>query len=205
MMLTVKSALEIANLVRPDIHCKCYPVFDKSKEAMYEYENPECAIKKIGEDILGYMPVDFIEFKSAVQPEMCSFNIYYRELTSDDDYHIADKAIDEALRVMRMLQPPVEPVGTTKGVLNAIYGRQPMTVFDILTLVSLAQWVKVALKTTDSEGKKKTMLMEGDVDILLKQEMLQHYLVFKISVGTEDSDSDLFIEAEDENNVCTSE
>ena len=203
MMLTVKSALEIANVVRPNIRCKAFPVWDK--KLGYEYKNPECAIKMINDDLVGSMPVDFIEIKTAVQPEMWSFNIYYRELTSDDDYRTASKAIDEALRVVRMLQPQVEPAGTIKDVLNAIYGRQPMTVFDILTLVSLAQWVKVALKTTDSEGKKKTMLMEGDVDILLKQEMLQHYLVFKISVGTEDSDSDLFIEAEDENNVRTSE
>lgn len=201
MMLTVRSALEIANAIRPDIHCKCHPIWDKNKRRMYEYENPAIAIEEIGDDFLGDMPVDFIEIKSAVQSEMWSFNIYYRELTNDDDYRIANKAIDEALRVVRMLQPPVEPVDTTKDVLNAIYGRQPMTVFDILTLVNMTQWVKIALKTIDSAGKKKTLFMEGGVDILLKQEMLQHYLVLKISVGTEDSDSELFIEAEDENNV----
>lgn len=203
MMLTVKSALEIANVVRPDIRCKAFPVWDK--KLGYEYKNPECAIKMLNDDVAGSMPVDFIEIKTAVQPEMWSFNIYYRELTSDDDYRTASKAIDEALRVVRMLQPQVEPAGTIKDALNAIYGRQPMTVFDILTLVNMSQWVKVALKTTDSEDKKKTMFMEGGVDILLKQEMLQHYLVLKISVGTDDSDSDLFIEAEDENNVRTSE
>lgn len=203
MMLTVKSALEIANVVRPDIRCKAFPVCDK--KLGYEYKNPECAIKMLNDDVAGSMPVDFIEIKTAVQPEMWSFNIYYRELTSDDDYRTASKAIGEALRVVRMLQPQVEPAGTIKDALNAICGGRPMTVFDILTLVNMTQWVKVALKTTDSEGKKKTMFMEGGVDILLKQEMLQHYLAIKISVGTDDSDSDLFIEAEDESNVRTSE
>lgn len=204
MMLTVKSALEIANVVRPDIRCKAFPVWDK--KLGYEYKNPECAIKMINDDVVGSMPVDFIEIKTAVQPEMWSFNIYYRELTSDDDYRTASKAIDEALRVVRMLQPQVEPAGTIKDALNAIYGKQADTVYDILTYVNMAQWVKVALKTTDSAGEKKTMFMEGGVDILLKQEMLQHYLVLKISVETDDCDSDfLFIEAEDENNVRTSE
>lgn len=207
MLLTVKSALEIANAVRPDIRCKTFPVWDK--KLGYEYNNPECAISMINEDLIGSMPVDFIEYKAAVQPEMCSFNIYYRELTSDDEIvGVANKAVEEALRVMRMLQAPVKATDTAvdvhsyKDVLNSIYGRQPWTVFDVLTLVNMDQFVKVALKTTDAGGKKKTLFMEGDVDILLKQEMLQHYVVLKVSVGTDDCDTDLFIEAVNANDVC---
>jgi hypothetical protein len=208
MLLTVKSALEIANVVRPDIHCKFRPVWDKNKEAAYEYENPECAIKKVCDNGLGRMPVDFIEIESDVQLETCSFNVYYRELTNKDDLCVADRALEEALRVVRTLQRSVKTAGTKddarsyKDVLNNIYGRRPWTVFDVLTLVNMTQWVKIAIKIADSEGKKKTMLMEGGVDILLKQEMLQHYVVLKISVGTEDSDTDLFIEAVNENDMC---
>lgn len=207
MLLTVKNALEIANAVRPDIRCKTFPIWDK--KLGYEYNNPECAISMIDEDLIGSMPVDFIEYKAAVQPEMCSFNIYYRELTSDDEIiGVANKAVEEALRVMRMLQAPVKATDakddahTYKDVLNNIYGRQPWTVFDVLTLVSMDQFVKVALINVDAVGKKKTMFLEGDAEILLKQEMLQHYVALKISVGTEDSDSDLFIEAVNGNDVC---
>lgn len=89
-----------------------------------------------------------------------------------------------------------------KDVLNSIYDSQPWTVFDVLALVNMGQFVKVALKTTDAGGKKKTLFMEGDVDILLKQEMLQHYVALKVSVGTDDCDTDLFIEAVNENDVC---
>lgn len=208
MLLTVKSALEIANAINPNIRCKTFPVWDK--KLGFEYKNPKYAIKMISDDaILGNMPVDFIEVESFVEPEMCSINIYYRELTSDDEIiGVANKAIEEALRVARMLQPPVKATVAKdnacsyKDVLNNIYGRQPWTVFDVLTLVSMDQFVKVALKTADAEGKKKTLFLEGDVDILLKQEMLQHYVALKISVGTEDCDTDLFIEAVNENDVC---
>lgn len=207
MLLTVKSALEIANIVRPDIRCKTFPVWDK--KLGYEYNNPECAISMINEDLIGSMPVDFIEYKAHVQPEMCSFNIYYRELTSDDEIiGVANKAVEEALRVMRMLQAPVKDTDAKddahsyKDVLNSIYGRQPWTVFDVLTLVNMDQFAKVALKTTDAGGKKKTLFMEGDADILLKQEMLQHYVVLKVSVGTEDCDTDLFVEGVNENDDC---